>query len=147
MTPPPLTFTMTPIGFVRHQHSSVPRHHTISTLEATLELLPPFRPGIVDFEPGIDIWVLFGFHESPDFTPSHLKQTPPHRPHPRGLFSTCSPVRPNPIGLSAVTILEVDPEAGTVRVSGVDMKAGTPILDLKPRVTSKEREARPPSER
>ncbi len=49
-----------------------------------------------------------------------------------GVFSTRSPHRPNPIGLSVVAIDSVDEEGGIIHVSGVDLTDGTPILDLKP---------------
>jgi tRNA (Thr-GGU) A37 N-methylase len=42
----------------------------------------------------------------------------------------CSPVRPNPIGMSVLEVLEV--EDTTVHVSRLDMLEGTPILDIKP---------------
>ena len=52
-----------------------------------------------------------------------------------GVFSTRSPFRPNPIALSAVTLvgMEETREWGTVlRVRGADLMDGTPILDIKP---------------
>lgn len=52
-----------------------------------------------------------------------------------GVFATRSPFRPNPIGLSCVTLegVELDPQLGPVlRVGGVDLMSGTPILDIKP---------------
>lgn len=49
-----------------------------------------------------------------------------------GVFSTRSPHRPNPIGLSVVAIDTVDEKEGVIHVSGVDLTDGTPILDLKP---------------
>jgi tRNA-Thr(GGU) m(6)t(6)A37 methyltransferase TsaA len=48
----------------------------------------------------------------------------------RGVFATRAPSRPNPIGLSVVWLLG---RAGRVlRVRGVDMLDGTPVIDLKP---------------
>ncbi len=48
----------------------------------------------------------------------------------RGVFSTRSPHRPNPISLHTVDLLEV---RGTVlRVRGMDTVDGTPVLDIKP---------------
>ena len=48
----------------------------------------------------------------------------------RGVFSTRSADRPNPIGLHEVEVLSV--EGGRVRVSHLEAVDGTPILDLKP---------------
>ena len=50
----------------------------------------------------------------------------------RGVFSTRSPHRPNPIGLSVVRLDEV--RGLTLHVRDVDMIDGTPVLDLKPYV-------------
>jgi tRNA (Thr-GGU) A37 N-methylase len=47
-----------------------------------------------------------------------------------GIFSICSPVRPNPIGMSVLEVLGV--EGNVARVRGLDMRDGTSILDLKP---------------
>jgi tRNA-Thr(GGU) m(6)t(6)A37 methyltransferase TsaA len=48
----------------------------------------------------------------------------------RGVFSTRSPSRPNPIGLHRVTVTAIEP--GRVRVCPLEAVDGTPILDLKP---------------
>jgi len=50
----------------------------------------------------------------------------------RGLFATRAPRRPNPIGLTAVRLLEVDVGRGRLQIEGVDMLGGTPLLDIKP---------------
>ena len=55
---------------------------------------------------------------------------PPRGGPKRGVFATRSPHRPNPIGLSAVQILEV--QRNIVHVRGLDLLDGTPVLDLKP---------------
>ena len=47
-----------------------------------------------------------------------------------GIFSICPPVRPNPIGVSVLEVLEV--EGNVVRVRGLYKRDGTSILDLKP---------------
>lgn len=119
-----------PIGVVRHDAPQVPRHYTVSDLEGDLVLDARFQPGLTHVTPGEHIVVLFHFDRSPPFTGAHLFQTPPTRSEPRGLFSICSPIRPNAIGLSILEVLAVD--GRTVRVRGVDMLDGTPILDLKP---------------
>lgn len=76
--------------------------------------------------------VIFHFHRSPEFSAELLRQTPPHTGRRTGFFSTCSPVRPNPIGMSVLEVLEV--EGGAVRVRVLDMLDDTPILDIKPHV-------------
>ena len=51
-----------------------------------------------------------------------------------GVFSTCSPVRPNPILVTAVRLLER--RANVLRVKGLEAIEGSPILDIKPYVPS-----------
>jgi tRNA-Thr(GGU) m(6)t(6)A37 methyltransferase TsaA len=59
-----------------------------------------------------------------------IQQVPGHLAHPRGTFALRSPVRPNPIALAAVELLEI---AGTrLTVRNVDCIDGTPLLDIKP---------------
>jgi tRNA-Thr(GGU) m(6)t(6)A37 methyltransferase TsaA len=78
------------------------------------------------------LFVLWVFDKSVDFD---LIATPPSdegRPH--GVFATRSPRRPNPIGLTVVELLGHD--GANLRVRGVDMLDGTPILDIKPYLSS-----------
>jgi tRNA (adenine37-N6)-methyltransferase len=53
---------------------------------------------------------------------------------PHGVFATRSPRRPNPIGLTVVEVL--GRSGNRVQVRGLDMLDGTPILDLKPYMSS-----------
>ena len=48
----------------------------------------------------------------------------------RGVFTTRSADRPNPIGLHEVEVLEID--GNRVKVSDLEALDGTPVLDLKP---------------
>ncbi len=59
---------------------------------------------------------------------------PPIDDRPHGVFSTRSPRRPNPIGLTVVELL--GREGKQLRVRGIDMLDGTPILDIKPYLSS-----------
>jgi tRNA-Thr(GGU) m(6)t(6)A37 methyltransferase TsaA len=74
------------------------------------------------------IWILFWFHKNKNWKPMVL---PPNGGRKKfGVFSTRSPHRPNPIGLSVCRLLEVD--GLTLRVENPDMLDGTPVLDIKP---------------
>lgn len=48
----------------------------------------------------------------------------------RGVFSTRSPHRPNPLSLHTVTLLGID--GNVLRVRGMDAIDGTPVVDIKP---------------
>jgi tRNA-Thr(GGU) m(6)t(6)A37 methyltransferase TsaA len=100
--------------------------------EGTIDVLPEFAAGLADIEGFSHIFVLWVFDRSTDFD---LVATPPAdegRRH--GVFATRSPRRPNPIGLTVLELLKHD---GTqLRVRGVDMLDGTPVLDIKPYLSS-----------
>jgi len=127
-----MAIVMEPIGVVRTKATSVPRHWTVSDVEGSLVVDDKYLEGLKDIQPGQQIVVLFYFDRSPSFTPNFLVQTPPHRQERLGVFSICSPIRPNPIGFSVLQVLKV--EGCIVQVKGIDMYDGTPILDIKPYV-------------
>lgn len=119
-----------PIGFVRTSAVDIPKHWTISNVRGELVMDERLVKGLADIAVGSELVVLFHFHKSPPFTRDLLKQTPPTRDRPRGVFSTCSPVRPNAIGLSILEVLAI--KKNVIEVNRIDMLDGTPILDLKP---------------
>ena len=122
---------MNPIGFVSTDADNIPRSWEISDVEGTLVFDESYTEGLRDIRPGQHIYVIFQFHKSPEFSSEYLRINPPrHNRREMGVFSTHSPVRPNPIGLSVLEVLGVD--GNIIRVKGLDMLDGTPILDIKP---------------
>ncbi|MDI6890285.1 MAG: tRNA (N6-threonylcarbamoyladenosine(37)-N6)-methyltransferase TrmO [Thermodesulfovibrionales bacterium] len=119
-----------PIGFVKTDVSTVPRHWTISDVEGMIIIDRMYTEGLKDIKIGENIIVIFHFHQSREFDLRHLVQTPPHSNERLGVFSTCSPIRPNPIGMSVVEVLDII--ENVIHVKGLDMLDGTPILDIKP---------------
>ena len=119
-----------PIGFVKTGVRKVPRHWTVSEAEGAIIINEEYAEGLKDLKAGQRIAVLFYFHQSPQFTQEFLVQTPPHRIEQLGVFSICSPIRPNPIGMSVVEVLGV--EGRVIHIKGLDMQDGTPVLDIKP---------------
>ena len=126
---------MKPIGFVRTPYqdpSEVPKgrgtkHEAIGTLEINEE----FEEGLKDIEGFSHLFVIWEFHRSEGF---QLLGAPPGEPELHGVFATRSPYRPNPIGLTVVELLRRD--GRKLEVHGVDMVDGTPILDIKPYMSS-----------
>ena len=53
---------------------------------------------------------------------------------PQGVFSTRAPDRPNPIGLHRLMVTKINGER--IGVTGLEAIDGTPILDLKPVLSS-----------
>lgn len=129
-----MTIVFNAIGSIRTdtETGETPRHCSVSEVEGWLHLQPEYEQGLSDIEAGQKIVVLFHFDRSPAFSADLLHQTPPHRDRPLGVFSICSPRRPNAIGMSVLQVLHVD--GCRIRVKGLDMFDGTPILDIKPYV-------------
>ncbi|MCB9025086.1 MAG: tRNA (N6-threonylcarbamoyladenosine(37)-N6)-methyltransferase TrmO [Bdellovibrionaceae bacterium] len=89
--------------------------------------------GLAEFS---HLWVIFVFHKN-NSKKFHSKVHPPRLGGEKiGVFSTRSPHRPNPIGLSLVEIDNV--EGGGIWVRGIDLIEGTPVLDIKPYIPSVE---------
>jgi tRNA-Thr(GGU) m(6)t(6)A37 methyltransferase TsaA len=125
-----MDMVMKPIGFVQTDAKDIPRHWSLSDVEGKLIIDKKYQDGIKDINSGKDIIVLFFFHKSPDFTPDKLIQFPRHHSQRLGVFSICSPFRPNPIGMSVVRVLKR--QDNVLHVKRIDMLDGTPILDIKP---------------
>ena len=125
-----MSIELRPIGFVRTEARELPRHWSVSDVEGMLVIEEEYLEGLREIESGQRIVVIFYFHRSPEFSSRFLRQTPPHRSKEMGVFSICSPIRPNPIGMSVLKVLGV--EGASIRVKGLDMLDGTPILDIKP---------------
>ncbi len=121
-------FEFSPIGYVHTEEKTIPRFYSISDVEGSLEIDARFLDGLQEIKPGDRIIVVFIFHRSPPFGNEHLRVTPPSRSSPRGVFSTRSPVRPNPIGISELLGIQ----ESSIQVKGLDMIDGSPILDIKP---------------
>jgi tRNA (adenine37-N6)-methyltransferase len=124
-----------PIGVVHSpftERAKAPRQPAAaSDVRGTIELFRDsgFEHALSDLERWPYLWVIFWFHLNPGFRPKVL---PPRSARRRGVFSTRSPHRPNPLGLSAVKLERVN--GLVLEVSGLDMLDGTPVLDLKPYV-------------
>ena len=131
-----MKIVMKPIGFVKTDVAKVPRHWSLSDAEGTLVIDKRYLQGLEDIRVGQRIVVIFHFHRSHGFSPQFLRQTPPHRAEPLGVFSICSPIRPNPIGMSVLRVLGI--KENVIHIKGLDMIDGTPVLDIKPFVVDKE---------
>lgn len=119
-----------PIGIFRTKESNIPRHWSISVAEGEIIIDEKYIEGLKDIKKGQEIIVIFHFHKSPVFNSAYLVQKPPHKESEKGVFSTCSPIRPNTIGFSIVKVTKI--QGNIISVRGIDMLDGTPVLDIKP---------------
>jgi tRNA-Thr(GGU) m(6)t(6)A37 methyltransferase TsaA len=128
-------FTPQPIGFVRSPYreaSAIPKGLSAKhNAEGILEILPEFEPGLTDIDGFSHLFVLWVFDRAEGFDLFGRVPTD-NRAH--GVFATRSPRRPNPIGLTVVELLQRD--GNNLIVRGLDMLDGTPLLDIKPFMTS-----------
>jgi tRNA (adenine37-N6)-methyltransferase len=128
-------FTSHPIGFVSSPYKTtqeIPKGlGTKHEAVGILKIQPEFEPGLTDIEGFSHLFVIWEFDRSQGFD---LLGTPPSDDRPHGVFATRSPRRPNPVGLTVVELL--GREGPSLHVRGLDMLDGTPILDLKPYLSS-----------
>jgi tRNA (adenine37-N6)-methyltransferase len=128
-------FTPQPIGHVRSPYTTtkeIPKGLGAKhDAQGTLEILPQFEAGLHDIEGFSHLIVLWVFDRAGEF---ELLGTPPSDNRPHGVFATRSPRRPNPIGLTVVELL--GREGRSLHVRCIDMLEGTPILDIKPYLSS-----------
>jgi tRNA-Thr(GGU) m(6)t(6)A37 methyltransferase TsaA len=112
----------------------VPRQSgLVDAAEGRVEFSPEFSSP--DFVRGIEafshLWLITGFHKNPAWDGAATVRPPRLGGNERvGVFASRSPLRPNGLGLSLVTLLAVEP--GALRVGGIDCVDGTPVYDLKP---------------
>ena len=127
--------SMRPIGFVRSPYSEtaqVPKGFGAQhDAEGTIEILPEYELGLTDIEGFSHLFVIWVFDRSDGW---ELLGTPPTDNKPHGVFATRSPYRPNPIGLTVVKLVGRD--GPKLQVVGLDMLDGTPVLDIKPYLSS-----------
>ena len=125
-----MSIEMKPIGYVSTEVQEIPRSWKVSDVEGSLKIDEAYLEGLREISPGQKIFVIFHFHKSPEFSEQFMRIKPPIYDKKVGVFSCHSPFRPNPIGMSLLEVLDI--EGATIRVKGLDMMDGTPILDIKP---------------
>ncbi len=136
------TFSLTPVADLYTdfpEKFGIPRQSgLVPELRAKLVFRPPFRQkeALRGIEGYSHLWLLWGFSQAPKEGWSPTVRPPRLGGNLRmGVFATRSPCRPNPIGLSSVTLLKVEQtetEGTVLWVGGADLLNGTPIYDIKP---------------
>jgi tRNA-Thr(GGU) m(6)t(6)A37 methyltransferase TsaA len=137
-------FGFRPIGLVHSPFKSIgdiPRSRNteargFQNVEGEIEIYRPFSRGLRNIDGFSHLIIIFVFHDSGR---RKLIVHPPSSAKPRGVFSTRSPHRPNPVGMTVVKLKER--KGRFLKVSGLDMTEGTPVLDIKP-YTARDRKTR-----
>lgn len=107
-----------------------------------IQLEHEYIPGLQALGGFSHINLLWWCHEFDDEkSRSVLEVEQPYKKAPEimGIFATRSPIRPNPIALTPVDVLEIDYLKGWIRIAYVDAYDGTPVLDIKPYTPSFDR--------
>ncbi|MCK4418589.1 tRNA (N6-threonylcarbamoyladenosine(37)-N6)-methyltransferase TrmO [Candidatus Aerophobetes bacterium] len=111
-----------PIGVVRSSNQDSQK----------IEIFEDFSEGLKGIEASRYVWVLYWFHKVSKNKRKLLQVHPGGdltRPK-RGVFTTRSPIRPNPIGLTRVEL--VGTQDNILIVKGLDAFENSPVLDIKP---------------
>ncbi|MDN5765409.1 MAG: tRNA (N6-threonylcarbamoyladenosine(37)-N6)-methyltransferase TrmO [Humibacillus sp.] len=130
--PPDTTFRVRPIGWVEStliDAVDAPNQGEQGAPDAWLALNPDVHEGARDLSVGSDIIVLTWLHQSRRDELTTQPGDDPTGPE-RGVFSTRSPARPNPVGIHRVSVIAI--EGNRLRVGPIEAIDGTPLLDIKP---------------
>ncbi len=128
-----MDFQLRPIGIIHSSFidkSETPIQASRSQAKGVVEVYPEYAEGLQDLEGFSHIILLYFFHELSGFS---LLVKPFLDDQLRGVFATRYPARPNPIGLSVVTLISRNDNI--LQVEGLDILDGTPLLDIKPYVS------------
>ena len=132
MTDPGAAMGLVPIGVVSSpltDPAAAPKQGFEGAPDAWLVLEPGVAAGLDGMRPGDEIIVLTWLHRARrDVLRVHPRDDPSNPE--RGVFTTRSADRPNPIGLHRVAVAAID--GARVRVRGLEAIDGTPVVDLKP---------------
>jgi tRNA-Thr(GGU) m(6)t(6)A37 methyltransferase TsaA len=127
--------TLEPIGVIRSPYTDkaqIPKGPGAQhDAEGTLEIRSDLEAGLTDIEGFSHLYVIWIFDRAEG---CDLLSCPPNDDRPHGVFATRAPRRPNPLGLTVVRLLRRD--GPRLHVRGLDMLDGTPIVDIKPYLSS-----------
>lgn len=110
--------------------------------EMFIEIKPKYIPALQALDGFSHINVIWWFSDfDNEEARNTLEVTQPYKnsPDTMGIFATRSPIRPNPIALTAVQIIHIDYEKGIIHIPYIDANDGTPVLDIKPYTPSFDR--------
>jgi tRNA-Thr(GGU) m(6)t(6)A37 methyltransferase TsaA len=124
------------IKFIGKVHSELerledcPLQERENAPQATIEIFTEFGDAAKNIRPGDEMILLTWLHEADR---NILTTRPRNNPEAaiKGVFSTRSPDRPNPIGIHFVKIVSLK-EDNQFKVSGLEVLDGTPLIDIKP---------------
>ena len=126
--------TINPIGILHcdlQTRKETPKNYDESEHAGTIEVFPEFREGLEGIRVGDTIVVLFWLDRADRTVLRVHPRGDTSRPK-RGVFSTRSPVRPNPVAVSELLVEDIDDTL--LRVKGLDILDSTPVIDIKKKI-------------
>jgi tRNA-Thr(GGU) m(6)t(6)A37 methyltransferase TsaA len=128
---PKQTATLAVIGTITTPHDTIQympiQPSGAGNISGVAEVFPEFTDGLKDLDGFSNIMLIYHLHEVKGYK---LLVQPFMDDMEHGIFSTRSPKRPSPIGISTVRLVKV--EGNKIYFEGADMLDGTPLLDIKP---------------
>jgi tRNA-Thr(GGU) m(6)t(6)A37 methyltransferase TsaA len=124
------TYQVKPIGVIRSPYKNLretPRQGKLCKTLCEIEVYPEYVEGLEGIEAYRHLIILYWMHRS---RRDQVRARPPNAERERGVFSTRSPDRPNPIGLCLTELVAV--EDNRLKVRWLDALDGSPLLDVKP---------------
>lgn len=128
-----IDLSLNPVGIVHSPYTPETRKKfdDRNSIVAEIEIFKEFEPALFRLDNYDELWILFWFNRIEPEERHILQVHPMHNPNNpiRGVFSTRSPARPNPIGLTRVKLLEL--KDNIITVKGLEAFNDTIILDIK----------------
>ena len=133
--PDDLVLPLEPVGVVRSpytHHPGTPRQASRDggRADGFVVLRPGWQNTLAEIRTFSHIWILYWMHHGAGHWNEKVRA--PRDGVKRGVFATRAPHRPNPIGMSCVELRDV--RGVTLRIRGLDILDGSPVLDIKPYV-------------
>ena len=125
----PASITLKSIGIV---HSALKKRERrdAKKIVSEIEIEPALTEALDNVDEFSHIIVIYWMHQSRQPFPMKVQPRYKTGATPIGVFASCSPDRPNPLGKSIVKLLER--RKNILKVQGLDALDGTPIIDIKP---------------
>jgi len=126
--------TLQPIGILHcnlQTREETPKNYDESEHAGTIEIFPQFHAGLEGIRKGDSIVVLFWLDRA-DRTVLRVHPRGDRSRQKRGVFSTRSPVRPNPIAISELLVEDI--KDNIISVKNLDILDRTPVIDIKKKI-------------
>ena len=119
-----MTFTVVPIGKVH-----------IAENYYLIQLEKEYKMGLLHLDGFSHLYVIWWAHLTDNYeerSRTITKNIFRKAPNEVGVFASRTPVRPNPVMISTVKVLEIDHQNGIIHIPFIDAEHDTPVIDIKP---------------